>query len=137
MSSGIPEHFMLTKFKNQLNLKYLICSSVSYNFNIVTQSKTHTSLMVKRYLYHVCCHGNHCTRRTILILITSYALCIACFIKQLVNLCLLHSLCSSIDFKLQETQRISRILVLPSINYSDLKTSTSLYINVQTSSTVI
>ena len=78
--------------------------------------------MVKRYLYHVCCHGNHCTIRTTLILKTRYALCIACFIKQFVNSCLLHSLCSSIDVKLQETHRISRILVLPSFHYSDLKT---------------
>ena len=88
----------------------------------MTQSKTHTFLMVKCYLYHVCCHGNHCAIRTTLILKTRYALCIACFIKQFVNLCLLHSMCSSIDVKLQETHRISRISVLPSFNYCDLKT---------------
>ena len=98
---------------------------ISYNFNIVTQSKTRTFLMVKRYLYHVCCHDNHCAIRTTLILKSRYALCIACFIKQFVNLCLLHSLCSSIDVKLQEKHGISRILVLPSFNYSDLRTLTS------------
>ena len=63
-----------------------------------------------------------CCPATALILKTRYALCVACFIKQLVNSCLLHSLCSSIDVKLQETHRISSILVLPSFNYSDLKT---------------
>ena len=81
--------------------------------------------MVKRYLYHVCCHGNHCAIRSTLILKTRYALCIGCFIKQLGNLCLLYSLCSSVDVKLQEIYKISRILVLPSFNYSDLKTLTS------------
>ena len=81
--------------------------------------------MVKLHLYHLCCHGDHCAIRTILILKTRYALCVACFIKQFVNSCLLHSLCCSIDVKLQETHRISRILVLPSLNYSDLKTLTS------------
>ena len=98
---------------------------ISYNFDIVTQSKTHTFLMVKRYLYHVCCHGNHCAIRTTLILKHRYALCIAYFINQFVNSCLLHRLCSSIDVKLQETNRISRILVLPFFSYSDLKTLTS------------
>ena len=113
---------MLLKFKNHLNLKYLhVLIFISYSFNIVTQSKTHTFLMVRRYLYHVCCHGNHCFIRTTLILKTRYTLCIACFIKQFVNSCLLHSLCSSIDVKLQETHRISRISVLPSFNYSDLR----------------
>ena len=81
--------------------------------------------MVKRYLYHVCCHGNHCAISTTVILKTRYALGIACFIKQFVNSCLLHSLCSSIDVKLQETHRISKLLVLPSFNYSDLKTLTA------------
>ena len=97
---------------------------ISYSFNSVTQSNTHTFLVVKCYLYHVCCHGNHCTIRTTHILKTRYALCIACFIKQFVNFCLLHSLCSSIDVKLQETHRILRILVLHCFNYSDLTSST-------------
>ena len=81
--------------------------------------------MVKRYLYYVCCHGNHCAIRTTLILKTRYALSIVRFIKQFVHSCLLHSLCSSIDVKLQETHRILRLLVLPSFNYSDSKTLTS------------
>ena len=99
---------------------------ISYSFNIVTQSKTHTFLMVKCYLHHVCCHGNHCAiRTTTLILKTRYTLCIACLIKQFVNSCLLHSLCSSIDVKLQETRKLSKIFVLPSFNYSALKPLTS------------
>ena len=116
---------MLLKLKKHPNLKYLASSDIfSHSFNIVTQSKTHTFLMVKRYLYHVCCHGNHCAIRTTLILKTRYAFCIACFIKQFVNSCLLHGLCSSIDVKLQETHKITKIWVLP-FNYSDLKTLAS------------
>ena len=91
-------------------------------------------LLVPFYLYHVCCHGNHCAIRTTLILKTRYALCITCFIKQFVISCLLHCLNGSIYVKLQETHRISKILDLPSFNYNDFKTFTSY---VQTSSTVL
>ena len=77
--------------------------------------------MVKRYLYHVCCHGNHCAIRTTLILKTRYALCIACFIKQFVNSCLLHSLCSNFKKHIE----FREFLVLPSFTYSDSKTLTS------------
>ena len=107
-------------------MKYLECFDIYFIQLLYCNTIQDTYFSYgQTYLYHVCCHGNHCAKRITLILKTRYALRTACFIKQFVNSCLLHSLCSSIDVTLQETHRIFRISVLPSFNYSDLKTLTS------------
>ena len=114
---------MLLKFKNHLNLKYLACSNI-YFIQLQYCSTIQDAYFSYGQTLFVSCmlpwqplrhkdypHFKNHVRPFI-----------ACFIKQFVNLCLLHSLYSSIDDKLQETHRISQILVLHSFNYSDLKT---------------
>ena len=94
------------------SLKYCNTIQDTYIFNETKQC----------YLYHVCCHGNRCAKRTTLILKPRFALCNACFIKYIYVLCeFLHT-----GVKLQETIENFSLQCYKDVNV----------INVQTSSTV-
>ena len=128
-SSGIHLYFMQLNFEKK-KIFWKIWHALIFTsncFNTVTKPKTHISYTTKLFISSMLPWQPLRNKDY-----PKHSLCYACYIKRCVNLCLLYSLYSDKDVELEETHRISRILLFASLNhwYKDVNVT-----NVETSST--